>query len=195
LSAAGSVFLICHDWQLTREPKPGLMGSVTQKTTFATFLGWSGSGKTTLVVRAIEACRRRGISCAAAKRARHPATIAPEGKDSSLFLAAGAEASAYVGDSGAAIFLPPPAAEDRAYFSSLLPATRLVFLEGAEVAGALRILVAGAATDESGLKRPIDGIDILVAFDADLRELARARGKAAYSPDEADALVEFLLEV
>ena len=160
----------------------------------ASVIGWSGSGKTTLVSRAITECARRGISCVAAKRARHAPDIAPEGKDSTRFLQAGAEASAYVGDSGAALFLPPPSREDRDYFLGLLPPSELLFLEGAVVEGAIRVLLAGRATDLSELKRPLGEVDLLVAFDPSLRESAKREGKPAIHPDDIAGFIDILME-
>lgn len=161
----------------------------------ASIFGWSGSGKTTVISRAIAECARRGLSCTAAKRARHAPDIAPSGKDSTLFLESGARASAYVGDSGVAVFLPPPSVEDRAWYLSLLPPAEILFLEGALVDGALRVLVAGRTTEMEQLKRPLGEIDLLVAFDPGLRESAQGRGIKAIHPDDIPGFIDILLEI
>jgi molybdopterin-guanine dinucleotide biosynthesis protein MobB len=162
-------------------------------TRVASLVGWSGSGKTTLISRAIAECRRRGISCAAAKQARHAPDIAPEGKDSTIFLAQGAAASAYLGDSDAAIFLPAPALRDRAWFLGILPHAEVLFLEGAVVEGALRVLVAGEAGVSAELKRPLGETDILVARDPELRRLAEGMGLRVLHPDDIGAFVDILM--
>lgn len=172
--------------------------------TWITVLGWSGTGKTTLIVKLVGECARRGLSCACAKRARHPAAIAPEGKDSSLFLQAGAMASAYVGDSGAALFLPAPpdsgesapapgAAAARAYYAALLPEARVIILEGAEAEGAVRILVTGEEADPARIKRGFHEVDIVVSRNASLREAARARGIPAFDADRIAQLMDAVL--
>lgn len=157
-------------------------------------VGWSGSGKTTLIARVIAECARRGVTCSAAKRARHAPDIAPDGKDSTLFLESGARASAYVGDSSTAVFSPTPPTQDREHFIGLLPPSDLIMLEGATVEGALRVLVAGTAETETGLKRPLSGIDLLVAFDGTLRALAAARGVPAIHPDDIDMFVDIIMK-
>ncbi len=160
------------------------------KVSFVSVVGWSGSGKTTLISKAIEECRRRGIIAGAAKRARHDADVALEGKDSSLFLKAGAVASLYVGDHSTARFEASPALQDRAFYERLLPGAAIVFLEGASVEGAIRVLVAGGARHAGELKRPISECDILVS-----REDIPAEGLPAprlIHPDSIGDLVDFL---
>ena len=158
-----------------------------------TVLGWSGTGKTTLIARLVGEFGARGLSCACAKRARHAPAIAPEGKDSTLFLQAGARASAYVGDSGAAIFLPPASCQDRAYYAALLPPADIVILEGAEVEGALKILVTGEEADLSKIKRPPEDADFIVSRNASLIDTCAGRGAAALHADNVGELADRLL--
>ncbi len=166
----------------------------TVATRIASVIGWSGSGKTTLIARAIAECARRGVRCSAAKRARHAPDIAPDGKDSTLFLESGALASAYIGDTSTALFSSTPAELDREYYIGLLPPSDLILLEGATVEGALRVLVAGATETETGLKRPLSEIDLLVAFSDTLRATATSRGVPAIHPDSVDAFVDFIMK-
>ncbi len=55
-----------------------------------TFVGWSGSGKTTLIARLVEHFKDRGLKVGAVKRVHHY-SLQPQGKDSEVFLQAGAE--------------------------------------------------------------------------------------------------------
>ena len=155
-------------------------------------IGWSGSGKTTLVVQALEECRRRGIPAAAAKAAHHEPDVAPTGKDSTAFLGAGALASLYMGDNGAALFMPSPPAPDAAFFQSLFPDAELVFLEGLELDGAFVAQTARAGSEESKLKRPLAEVDLLVTDDPGIAASARAVGTAVLDPAEIPRLVDIL---
>ncbi len=56
---------------------------------FFTFIGWSGSGKTTVITRLVEYFKERGLRVGAVKRVHHY-SLQPQGKDSGLFLEAGA---------------------------------------------------------------------------------------------------------
>ena len=155
--------------------------------------GWSGSGKTTLVARLVSEFSARGLSCACAKRARHAPAIAPEGKDSTLFLQAGARASAYVGESGAALFLPPSEIQDRAYYAALLPPADITLLEGAEVEGALGVLVSGEEADIAKLKRPPEEMDLVVSRNAHLIAECARRGLDCLRADDIAGIADRLL--
>jgi molybdopterin-guanine dinucleotide biosynthesis protein MobB len=165
------------------------MERATGSTLFVSVLGWSGSGKTTLIVRALAECRRRGISAAAAKRSHHEAAVAPEGKDSTAYLEAGAVAALYVGDRGLALFEPSPELQDRAFYERLLPEAPIVFLEGARVEGSLVVLAAGGASQVAELKLGLDEIDILVTANAQLAAAAWLEGVAVLDRDD---ILEFI---
>lgn len=155
-------------------------------------LGWSGSGKTTFIRKAIEAAAAAGIPCAAAKRARHAADTGPGGKDSTVFLEAGAVGSAYISGHGTAIYLPQPSGNAASDYVGLLPPARIVFIEGEAPEGVREILVAGP--EGADLKRPLEEIDILVSTDPVLRQKAQALGKRALDRDDAATLISWLLE-
>jgi molybdopterin-guanine dinucleotide biosynthesis protein MobB len=160
---------------------------------FVSVLGWSNSGKTTLIVRALEECARRGIPAAAIKRARHDPDVAPEGKDSTLYLEAGALASVYVGDRTSARYERSPAVQDLAYFESMLPSeAALAFLEGAAVEGAVVVLAAGGASSLPELKRPAGECSVLIADDPSLREAAAATGILVLASSEIAKLIDYL---
>lgn len=166
------------------------MAKIGNTTLFVSVIGWSGSGKTSLVVRALAECKRRGIAAAAAKRAHHEAAVAPEGKDSTAYLEAGAIASLYIGDQGIALLGPRPESLDKAFYQSLLPGAETIFLEGAYVEGAIRILVAGGAQSPSELKRPLSECDILVAADPSIAVGIPA--PVVFRPDDIEAIIEYL---
>jgi molybdopterin-guanine dinucleotide biosynthesis protein MobB len=159
---------------------------------FVTVLGYSSTGKTTLITAALRACVRRGVKASAAKCVRHDYDVAPSGKDSTLFLEAGASASLFVGRSRAVLYEAAPEERDKAFFSARLPDSEIVFLEGALVDGALRVLTAGDAKKESDLKLRLCDIDILATDDPGLIAAASAAGKAVIAPGDGDALVDMV---
>jgi molybdopterin-guanine dinucleotide biosynthesis protein MobB len=161
------------------------------ETLFVSFIGWSRTGKTTFIVAALEECRRRGIPAAAVKRARREADIEPEGKDSALFLEAGAGTSIYVGDRTSVLFRPTPRSQGRDYYSSLLSGEALVFMEGQRLEGALTVLVAGDAKGPSDLKLPLSECDILIAEDPSLLGLAEGR-LPVFKPGAAGDFLDYL---
>lgn len=164
------------------------------KARFISILGWSGSGKTSLVVEALRECARRGITASAAKCAHHDPDAAPAGKDSTLFRAAGARASLYIGERGMARFETAPESRDRAFFEAQFPENDLVFLEGVRIDGALRVLTGGAARTRTELKFPLGEIDVLVSDDQALRAAALEAGVRVLGSGEAAALIDLAME-
>jgi molybdopterin-guanine dinucleotide biosynthesis protein MobB len=156
------------------------------------FFGWSESGKTTLIEALIQACLQRGIPCGAAKCTRAAGAFEPEGKDSARFRAAGASPVAFIG-SGAggttAIFIPTPESPDRAWLEALFPGQGILFVEGLEVEGALRVLVHRGEGPE---KRSSSEADILVCEDAGRRSAWEAVGRLAFPPDAVGSILDFL---
>jgi len=163
---------------------------VSSRTLYVSVLGWSGTGKTTFIVKAIEECRRRGISAAAVKRARHEADVAPEGKDSTLYLEAGASSSLYVGDRSLVLFAPTPPVLDRAFYERHFEDVDIVFLEGAEVEGSVRVVVAGAATSPDELKRRPGECDLLIAASPEL--VGDGTETKVISPNAVSEILDFL---
>ncbi len=159
-------------------------------------VGWSGVGKTTFIEAAIAECSRRGIAVAAFKKSRHVADLPPDGKDSSRFHAAGANPSIYLSGSEMLSLGAAPAAMDATAIASLCPNASIVFCEGLEVEGALRVLIAGAETEENALKRPLADIDLLVARDPAMLKLAADRNIKAFPPEDVGQFINhlFLLE-
>ncbi len=156
--------------------------------------GWSGAGKTTLIARAIAECARRGLVASAVKRARHSPELFGTGKDTSVFLGAGARASVYASDSGSVVFLPPSPEGIPAPYGRILEAADILFWEGAEVGGALRISVVASGAGLEGLKRPLAATDLLVTDDPVCAAAALAAGVPALPPGDAGGFIDFILE-
>lgn len=160
-------------------------------TLFVSFVGWSGTGKTTFISASLEECRRRGIRTAAVKRARREADIEPEGKDSALFLEAGAGLSIYVGDRTSVLFRPTPSDQGRDFYSSFLSGETFAFLEGQRLDGALTVLMAGYAKSQADLKLPLSECDILIAEDPSRLGIADGR-LPVFKPGAVADFVDYL---
>lgn len=165
------------------------------KPVIVSILGWSGTGKTTFIEAAIAECSRRGIPVAAIKKSRHAADLPPDGKDSSRFHLAGANPSIYLSGSEMLLLGTTPAPMDAGAIAALCPQASIIFCEGLVVEGALRILVAGAETEESALKRPLTDIDILVAREPAMVELAAARNKKTFLPEPVGLFIDHLMKL
>ncbi len=90
--------------------------------------GPSGAGKTRLITRLLPLLRRRGLTVAVIKHTGHPHGLDVPGKDTDLFIRAGAVAAAIQGPAGLAYFGPPTAGA-RA-MARLLPPCDLILAEG-----------------------------------------------------------------
>ena len=158
-------------------------------------LGWSGVGKTTFIEAAIAECSRRGIPVAAFKKSRHAADLPPDGKDSSRFHAAGANPSIYLSGSEMLLLTTSPAPMDAGAIIALCPHASIIFCEGLDLEGALRVLVAGAETEEEALKRPLAAIDLLVAREPAMLELATAKNRKAFHPEPVGLFIDHLMKL
>ncbi len=156
-------------------------------------LGWSGSGKTSFVEAAIAECRRRGISAAAIKKSHNVPDLPPDSKDSSRFRRAGAEPSIYLSGNEMLALMAAPARLDEKSIAALCPSASIIFCEGLEVAGARLVLMAGDESDESALKRKLSEIDIIVARNAIMLELAGERGVTSFKAEDIGLLVDYLI--
>lgn len=156
-------------------------------------IGWSGAGKTTFIESALEECSKRGISAAAIKKSRHEADLPPDTKDSARFHAAGANPSIYLNESEMLILTAPPALMDADAVARLCPLAAIVFCEGLDAKGALRVLVAGAEAEEKALKRSLSDIDILVAREAVMLELAKTRNIKAFRPEDVELFIDYII--
>jgi len=163
------------------------------KPVILSILGWSGVGKTTFIEAAIAECSRRGIPVAAIKKSRHAADLPSDGKDSSRFHAAGANPSIYLSGSEMLLLTAPPAPMDAGAIIALCPQASIIFCEGLLLEGALRVLVAGAETEENALKRPLADIDILVAREASMLELAETRNIKAFRPEDVELFIDYII--
>jgi len=155
--------------------------------------GWSGSGKTTFIESAIQECAGRGIFAAAVKKSKHKADLPPDTKDSARFRAAGASPSIYLSESEMVILAAPPPRMDAEALIALCPGASIIFCEGLDVPGAALVLIAGAETEERALKRPLASIDILVAREGAMIDIAEAKGLAAFSPEQVERFIEHII--
>lgn len=170
-----------------------MRNATNAKPTILSVIGWSGVGKTTFIESALEECAKRGITAAALKKSRHEADLPPDAKDSSRFHAAGATPSIYLSESDMVILTSRPALMDAASIEDLCPRASLIFCEGLDVPSAPIVLVAGTEREESGLKRPLSSIDILIARDPGMIVLAESRSIAAFPPEAVGRFIDYLV--
>ena len=163
------------------------------KPAIVSILGWSGTGKTSFIEAAIIECRRRGMPAAALKKSHNAPSVPQDSKDSSRFLKAGAEPSIYLGGSEMLALSAAPARMDRSAIAALCPAASIVFCEGLDIEGAQRVLMAGDESEESALKRSLAEIDVLIARNASMLELARGRGVILFTPDDIGQFIDHLI--
>jgi len=156
-------------------------------------LGWSNSGKTTFIEAAIAECAKRGISTSALKKSHNAASLPPNTKDSSRFFRAGAETSVYLNSSEMLILKKAPLQVDEQSIAALCPGASMIFCEGLEPGGALRVLAAGDATEEVSLKRTLADIDILIARNVAMLDLAKSRNVKFFKPDEIAQFIDYLV--
>ncbi|MCU0291530.1 MAG: molybdopterin-guanine dinucleotide biosynthesis protein MobB [Thermoanaerobaculaceae bacterium] len=116
------------------------------------FVGWSDSGKTTLIARLVEAFRMRGRRVVTIKRGHGEPRLPADGKDTSRFLAAGAEA-AYLLSGGAMLRWQAIPAEPWEAIRGELGEVEVVLLEGMVVPGAPVVEVVRSDGGQ-GLKLP-----------------------------------------
>jgi molybdopterin-guanine dinucleotide biosynthesis protein MobB len=155
--------------------------------------GWSNSGKTTFIEAAIAECARRGISTAAIKKSHNAPNLTPSSKDSSRFRQAGAEPSIYLCDAEMLILSKAPSHIDNSTIISLCPGVSIIFCEGLDVEGAIRVLASGNARDESSLKRTLADIDILIARNAFMLNLAQDQNVKFFKPEEIAQFIDHLI--
>ena len=158
-------------------------------TRIACFIGWSNTGKTGFIEACAATLHQRGLKVGAVKCVHHGASFNPQGKDSSRFFDAGAEA-AVISDDETIRISRTPATWDRPFVESLFSGADVILVEGRVVSGAVRVIIGGATEDETRLKRPLDDFDVLVTGFSDLAERARAAGKAVFNPEDSGSFVE-----
>jgi molybdopterin-guanine dinucleotide biosynthesis protein B len=158
----------------------------------ACFIGWSNTGKTGFVEACAKSLSRKGVAVGAVKCVRHEGSFNLPGKDSTRFFEAGAEA-ALVSDDETVIVKRTPSSWNRQYAESLFPEAAVVLVEGRIVDGAVKVLVGGPAADEAGLKRSLDGFDVLITEHPVLAERAIAAGLAVFDPESSDSFIDLYL--
>jgi len=158
-------------------------------TRLACFIGWSNTGKTGFVESLARYLTDRSISCGALKCVRHEGSFNLPGKDSTRFFEAGAGA-ALVSETETLRMTKTPPVWDRIWAASQFPAARVILIEGRIVEGAVRVLVGGPAEDESGLKQPLAGFDVLISGHSNLAARARAAGLDVFDPEDSESFAE-----
>ena len=158
-------------------------------TRIACFIGWSNTGKTGFIEACAATLHRRGLKVGAVKCVHHGASFNPQGKDSSRFFSAGADAALVSDDETVRVTRTPPS-WDRPYIESLFPGADVVLIEGRVVSGAIQVIVGGAAEDETGLKRPLSDFDVLVTGISGLARRASAAGLTVFAPEDSGSFVE-----
>lgn len=155
----------------------------------ASFIGWSNTGKTTFIEACATILHQRGVQVGAVKCVSHDGIFNLPGKDSTRFFEAGAQ-TALVSDAQTHRISQTPPQWGRAYLESLFPGVEALLIEGRIVEGAVRVLVAGEASDSSGLKKPMSGFDVLISEDPGLVAEALTTGLAVYAPCDAKKFVD-----
>jgi molybdopterin-guanine dinucleotide biosynthesis protein MobB len=163
------------------------------KAAIVSVLGWSDTGKTCFIEAAVAECRRRGVSAAAIKKSHNVPDLPPGSKDSSRFRRAGAEPSIYLSGTEMLALMAAPARLDGKSIAALCPGASIIFCEGLEVDGAQLVLMAGDVSDESALKRKLSEIDIIVARNAIMLELAGERGVKNFKADDIGLFIDYLI--
>jgi len=167
----------------------------TAKPLILSLLGWSNSGKTTFIESAIAECARRGITTAAFKKSHNAATLPEDSKDSSRFYKAKADPSIYLSGGDMIILKAAPSRIDKDAIATLCPDASIVFCEGLDVEGSLRVLAAGDESDESALKRTLADIDILIARNVAMLNLAKERNIVHFQLNDVRGFVDYLLKL
>ncbi len=148
------------------------------------FSGPSGAGKTRLLTRLIPALRRRGVSVAALKHTGHPHAFDRRGKDSERLRRAGALAVVIQGPVGLAFFGPP--LQGARALARLLPPVDLILAEGFKSEPLERVEVHRRAVSRTFLCARDRRVVAVVTDERPPRPVP------AFSPDEVEALADFL---
>ncbi len=156
-------------------------------------LGWSNSGKTTFIEAAIAECTKRGISTSALKKSHNAASLPSDSKDSSRFRLAGAEPSIYLSGNEIVTLGKAPPRIDRNAITALCPDASIIFCEGLDIEGALLVMTAGDITEEAALKRTLADIEILIARNVEMLNLAKSRNIKFFEPDEIAQFIDYLI--
>jgi molybdopterin-guanine dinucleotide biosynthesis protein B len=157
------------------------------------FAGWSNSGKSSFIERLLPAFAGRGLRVSTVKKSRHQADLSPASKDSRRFALAGAEPSIYISENEMVITSQQSSAHWASRIPLLCEGADVILMEGFELPGALRVLVGGPALREEELKRPLGDTDILISAGRELRLLAERCGIRAFSPEDPEAFMEYVL--
>ena len=161
------------------------------------FVGASESGKTRLIARLVPELKRRGLAVAVVKHCSHGFDLGAPNKDSSKFLAAGADGVALVGPDRTAVLhkagrVDQVVLDDQVVGLGALarkefPAADIVLVEGGKSDRALRKIEVLRSGVSEGLRTPPDELEAIVAD----RPVAGAT-VPLFSPDRVGEIADWL---
>jgi len=161
------------------------------------FVGASESGKTRLIARLVPELKRRGLAVAVVKHCSHGFDLGAPNKDSSKFLAAGADGVALVGPDRTAVLhkagrVDQVVLDDQVVGLGALarkefPAADIVLIEGGKSDRALRKIEVLRPGISDGFRTPPDELAAIVAD-------GPVAGAAVplFSPDRVDEIADWL---
>jgi molybdopterin-guanine dinucleotide biosynthesis protein B len=151
------------------------------------FVGPSGSGKTRLIARLIPELTRRGLAVAVVKHCGHGFDLGGPDKDSSKFLAAGADGVALAGPDRTAVVRDNRVVDLGALARKEFGGADIVLVEGGKSDPALRKIEVLRPGVSMGLKTPPEELAAIVAD----RPVAGA-GVPLFSPDRVGEIADWL---
>jgi len=151
------------------------------------FVGHSNSGKTQLITRLVPELKKRGLNVAVIKRCTHGFDLGGEDKDSSKFLAAGADGVALAAPGQTAILHRTDCPDDIATLAQKEFSTAdMVLVEGGKNEAGLRKIEVIRAGLSAGIETPFQDLDAVVA---DHPEVGSIR---TFQHDEITGLADWL---
>lgn len=156
--------------------------------------GWKNSGKTTLVVALVAALRARGLRVATLKHASHSFDIDHEGRDSDRHRRAGALEVIVSSPKRWAQIRELETDEEEATLGELLSRLSsnpdIVVVEGYKSGPQPKICVHRADAERAFAPGDFANVMALVTDDADVD----SGGLPVFAPDDAEGLVDFVIE-
>jgi molybdopterin-guanine dinucleotide biosynthesis protein B len=154
------------------------------------FVGHSDSGKTRLIARLLPELKRRGLTVAIVKHCSHGFDLGSENKDSSKFLAAGADAVALAAAGQTAVLQKQDREGDLAAFArENFSELDLVLVEGGKCDPGLRKIEVLRHGHSERLKIPPQELAAVVADYDVLSDLP------LFHPDQVKEIAEWLIRI
>jgi len=153
------------------------------------FVGYSNSGKTRLIKRLVGNLSSRGYSVAVIKCCSGIFDLSPEGKDSQLFFAAGAEATAVLSaDRWAIMSVNNSGMDIVGLVQKQFPEKGFILVEGGrQYSGTKKIgLLRKGVVEE--LSFPLEQLSAVIA------DIKCEIEKPVFHPDDIDKIIDFLIK-